>query len=171
MSIKQFNGEWVAQEDRVLFRFNTHSGEGYAFWFTRVIVQGLIQGSQHLGFHRLAQSHPPEVAQAMHAFETQAVKEQANFTQTYEGAQQSPMGETPLLVVGLKMTQEPTQTTVELQLVDGRNIALHLPQSMLLIMVTLLDKLQESAKWSVGLAQLNPNLQEVPAANPLSQLH
>jgi hypothetical protein len=167
MSIKQFNGEWVAQEDRVLFRFNTHTGEGYAFWLTRVIVQGLIQGSQHLGFHRLAQEHSPEVAQALTAFEAQTAKQQANFTQTYEGAKQAPMGELPILVVGLKMTQENEQTTVDLQLVDQRNIAMHLPQPMLLILITLLDKLQESAKWGVGLEQSPSLLEETPTQPPL----
>ena len=45
MSIKQFNGEWVAREDRVLFRFNTSQDQEFSFWLTRFVVKSLIQGS------------------------------------------------------------------------------------------------------------------------------
>ena len=48
MSIKQFNGEWVCQQDRVLFRFNTSEDQEFNFWLTRYVLKGLLQGAQQL---------------------------------------------------------------------------------------------------------------------------
>ena len=43
MSIKQFNGEWVCKEDRVLFRFNTSDDLEFSFWLTRFVLRGLLK--------------------------------------------------------------------------------------------------------------------------------
>ena len=53
MSIQQFNGEWISQEDRVLFRFNTSTGEEFSFWLTRMMLRGLSQGAQHVAVKAL----------------------------------------------------------------------------------------------------------------------
>ena len=49
MSIKQFNGEWVAREDRVLFRFNTFEDQEFSFWLTRYVVKSLIHDHNRKG--------------------------------------------------------------------------------------------------------------------------
>jgi len=69
MSIKQFNGEWVCQQDRVLFRFNTSEDQEFSFWLTRYVLKGLLQGAQQLSVQALAQVHPPQVAQVMQSFQ------------------------------------------------------------------------------------------------------
>ena len=151
MGIKQFNGEWVAREDRVRFRFNTTEDEEYSFWLTRRIVQGLIAGTQRTAVKALEKKHPPQVAQVMQAFQQQAVAQQANFQQNYQAAPQKPLGDEPVLVVGLVINQHDEQTAVDFQLITGQNIRIQMAQHVVQVMVTLLNKLQDSAQWGVGL--------------------
>lgn len=154
MGIKQFNGEWVAREDRVRFRFNTSEDEDYSFWLTRRIVQGLIAGVQHAAVKTLEKTHAPVVAQAVQAFQQQAVAQQANFQQNYEAAAQKPLGEEPLLVIGLVITQQDEQTSVEFQLCNRQRVHIQMQQHVVQVMVTLLNKLQETAQWGVGLQEV-----------------
>jgi len=151
MGIKQFNGEWVALEDRVHFRFNTSEGEEYRFWLTRRIVQALIAGTQHTAVKTLEKTHSPQVAQAMQAFQQQAVAQQANFQDHYQDAAEKPLGEEPLLVVGLVINQNDEHIAVEFQLSNGQNLQIQMAQHVVQVMVTLLNKLQETAQWGVGL--------------------
>lgn len=149
MSIKQFNGEWIAREDRIIFRFNTQAHESFSFWLTRVIVRGLIEGANQLGIHRLTQEHPPEVAQVMQDFEKQSAEQGLIFNETYEGGQQQPLGADPILIVGLKMTQQADHTVVEFEMIDQRRITLMMPQPMFMTMILLMQKLQAHAQWAL----------------------
>lgn len=150
MSIKQFNGEWVAREDRVLFRFNTSQDQEFSFWLTRFVVKSLIQGSQQLAVQTLEKKHPPQVAQAMQEFQQQAVAQRANFQETYQAPSQKPMGHEPLLVTGLVINQNGDQTSIEFQLITQKSVNVQMNQSVLQVMITLLNKLQEVAQWGVG---------------------
>ena len=150
MSIKQFNGEWVAREDRVLFRFNTFEDQEFSFWLTRFVVKSLIQGAQQLAVKTLEKEHPPQVAQAMQEFHQQAVAQRANFQETYQAPSQKPLGHDPLLVTGLVMNQNGEQTSVEFQLITGKSVNVQMNQAVMQVMVTLLNKLQDAAQWGVG---------------------
>ncbi len=152
MGIKQFNGEWVSQEDRVLFRFNTHENQEFSFWLTRRMVQALLQGSQQLSVHHLQKTHAPHVAQAVQAFQQQTVAQQVTFRDGYEAAADKPLGEHALLVVGLVMNQHDDHTHIEFQLLTGQRVNLNLPPTVLQLLVTLLHKLQDNAAWGVGVA-------------------
>jgi hypothetical protein len=167
MSIQQFNGEWVAQEDRVLFRFNTSTGEEFSFWLTRMMLRGLSQGAQHVAVKALEKTHAPQVAQAVQSFQQQAVAQQANFNDAYKPAPQKPLGEAPLLVIGLVINpQDDGQTAIELQLITKNSVNLKLPPHVLQIMMTLLNKLQEKAGWGVGFDDTSsPALPLPPAAH------
>jgi hypothetical protein len=104
----------------------------------------------------LEKLHPPQVAQAVQAFQQQAVAQQVKFRDSYESATQKPLGEQPLLVKGLVMNLGDEQTMIELQLVNGQSVNLSLPPQVLQVMVTLLNKLQDTAGWGVGLSELAP---------------
>lgn len=171
MGIKQFNGEWVAREDRVRFRFNTTEDEEYSFWLTRRMVQGLIAGTQHTAVKALEKNHPPQVAQVVQAFQQQAVAQQANFQDNYQAAPQKPLGEAPVLVIGLAINQHGDQTAVDFQLSTGQNIRIQMAQHVVQVMVTLLNKLQETAQWGVGLAEVSDAALTAPLATPSSVIH
>ncbi len=150
MSIKQFNGEWVAREDRVLFRFNTSQDQEFSFWLTRFVVKSLIQGSQQLAVQTLEKKHPPQVAQAMQEFQQQAVAQRANFQETYQAPSQKPLGNEPLLVTGLVINQNGDQTSIEFQLITQKSVNVQMNQSVLQFTSTLLNKLQEVAHCGMG---------------------
>jgi hypothetical protein len=76
VSIKQFNGEWVCQQERVLFRFNTSEDQEFSFWLSRYVLKGLLLGGQQLSVQALAQVHPPQV---MQSFQQESVTQQLNF--------------------------------------------------------------------------------------------
>ena len=151
MSIKQFNGEWVCQQDRVLFRFNTSQDQEFSFWLTRYVLKGLLEGAQQLSVQALAQTHPPQVAQVMQSFQQQSVTQQLNFQETFQTAQQKPMGEAPLLVTGLMLNQTGDVVTLKFDLESGKSVQVQMNPSVLQVMLALLDKLQGIAQWGVGL--------------------
>ena len=154
MSIKQFNGEWVGKEDRVLFRFNTTGGQEFCFWLTRFVVKGLIQGSQSMVVKALEQAHPAPVAQVMQTFQQEAVAQKLNFKETYQAAADHPLGAAPLLVTSLNMNQEAEFVTMRLDVTTGQNVTVRMPVSTLQVMLALLDKLQATAHWGVGFSDL-----------------
>jgi hypothetical protein len=152
MSIKQFNGEWVCQQDRVLFRFNTSEDQEFSFWLTRYVLKGLLQGAQQLSVQALAQVHPPQVAQVMQSFQQESVTHQLNFQEAFQAAKEKPMGEAPLLVTGLMLNQTGDVVTLKLDLESGKSVQVQMNPSVLRVMLALLDKLQGVAQWGVGLA-------------------
>jgi hypothetical protein len=151
MSIKQFNGEWVCKEDRMLFRFNTHEDQEFSFWLTRFVVKGLIQGAQQLTVKALEQVHPPQVAQVMQSFQQESLTQQLNFQQTYQAAKDKPMGQAPLLVTGLQLKQEGESVSIRFDLDTGQAVHVQVSASVLQILLALLDKLQTTAQWGVGM--------------------
>ncbi len=160
MSIKQFNGEWVCQQDRVLFRFNTTEDQEFSFWLTRYVLKGLLEGAQQLTVQALAQVHPPQVAQVMQSFQQESVSQQLNFQETFQAAKEKPMGEAPLLVTGLMLNQTGDQVTLKFELESGKSVEVKMNASVLNVMLALLDKLQGIAQWGVGLAaadEASPN--------------
>ena len=88
MTIKQFNGTYFLNEDRILFRFNTQNQEEYRFWFTRRTTLFLLAASAHLLAKKLEQTHSPDAIKALNEFEKQAildsVKSEASQAQVYE---------------------------------------------------------------------------------------
>jgi len=161
MTIKQFNGNWVSQEDRLMFRFNTQDNAEYRFWMTRLVVKALINGSQHLVQKALEKKHEPKTAQAIQEFQQQNLKQQADFKVPYQEAVSLPLGDQPVLVIGLQMKQEGDLMSVDFQLVTKQNLNMKLTLPMLQTMVLLLDKLQAIANWSVGLPE--PTDPELPS--------
>ena len=149
MSIKQFNGEWVAQEDRILFRFNTTEGLEFRLWFTRHIVKNLIEGSQTLSVKALEKTHPPQVAQAMQEFQQQSVAQQLNFAANYEPQSELPLGEAPALVTGLRITLTAPQVVIDFETQKGQTVHLNINEELLRKLVSLLDKLQAHAQWQL----------------------
>jgi hypothetical protein len=169
MSIKQFNGEWVCQQDRVLFRFNTSEDQEFSFWLTRYVLKGLLQGAQQLTVQALAQMHPPQVAQVMQSFQQASVTQQLNFQETFQTAKEKPMGETPLLVTGLMLNQTGDEVTLKFELESGKSVQVQMNPTVLNVMLALLDKLQDIAQWGVGLAVADEASTDVlnPKAPPI----
>lgn len=151
MTIKQFNGEWVCQQDRVLFRFNTLEDQEFSFWLTRYVLQRLLEGAQQLSVEALAQVHSPQVAQVMQSFQQESVTQQLNFQESFQVAKEKPLGEAPLLVTGLMLNQTGEVVTLKFEVESGKSVQVQMSPSVLQVMLALLDKLQGIAQWGVGL--------------------
>ena len=168
MSIKQFNGEWVCQQDRVLFRFNTSEDQEFSFWLTRYVLKGLLQGAQQLSVQALAQVHPPQVAQVVQSFQQESVTQQLNFQETFQAAKEKPMGDQPLLVTGLLLNQQGDLVTLKFDVESNQSVQVQMNPSVLQVMLALLDKLQGLAQWGVGLdAQTDSDASLLTGDQPL----
>ena len=65
MTIKQFNATYLAQDDRLLFRFNTAEDTEFRFWLTRRVTLFILAATSHLLVKSLEKSHSPEAAKAI----------------------------------------------------------------------------------------------------------
>jgi hypothetical protein len=136
---------------KTAFSFNTTEDQEFSFWLTRFVLKGLMQGAQQLSVKSLEREHPKPVAQVMNNFQQEAVKQQLNFQENFEAAKQQPLGATPLLVTGLVLNHEGDQVSLRLDTVSGQNVTVRMPAHVLQVMLALLDKLQATAQWDVGL--------------------
>ena len=168
MAIKQFNGEWVAAEDRILFRVSTSEGQEFLFWLTRHIVKHFLAACRQLSVQTLAQRHPPPVAEAVHAFQQESLVQRLDFQQAYEPQPARPLGDAPALVTGLHMSHAGVEITVDLDTVTGARAHLQLNDDLLRIWVGLLDKLQSVAGWDIAAPDVPVALVTEPAS---AQVH
>ncbi len=171
MSIKQFNGEWVCKEDRVLFRFNTSEDQEFSFWLTRFVLKGLIQGAQHVTMQALEQMHTPQVAQVMQTFQQASVTQQLNFEEDFQPAKEKPMGDSPLLVTGLHLNHEGERVSLKFDLDTGKAVHVEMNPTVLQVMLALLDKLQANANWGVGLTEVEALSPSVAHASASTLMH
>ena len=164
MSIKQFNGSYMAHEDRLMFRFNTVDDNEYRFWFTRRVALFILAATEHLVEKKLEQAHPKPAAKAIAQFQQEAVKEQTQFTNDYAPASKYPIGADPVLVMDVKCTMMQVENvdvlSLDLVMPGGSNLNLKLTVPILQTMRLLLERLAAQANW--GQLQLNVPAQIAP---------
>ena len=172
MSIKQFNASYLANDDRLLFRFNTLEDTEFRFWFTRRVTLFILAATSHLVVKNLEQTHSPEAAKAIAEFEEEAVKadrEQklSSKAEAYEPASTYPLGADPILVMDVKCSLEKQGEedllSLDLVLPGGANINLKMAGPTLQAMCLLLNQLREHAAWGEV-----PQVQEVATTGQAS---
>jgi len=147
--ITQLNVTYVAEEDRVLFRFNTHDGQEFRLWLTRATVRQLLAvGAQASVLVHAAQHAMPQ-AQAIAQFQQQSVEQQAQFSQ-YKPAAQTPLGETPLLALQVAMTVGKSGYAIDWTLAGGHQMQLTLDDDLFAKFRMLLATIQDRAQWGLG---------------------
>ena len=168
MTIKQFNASYLAQEDRILFRFNTQDKAEYRLWFTRRVTLFILAATSHLLTKKLEQAHSIDAAKALNEFEKQATldaaKGQNAVGQSYEAGTNFPLGFDPILVMdvtcaltknGDKLAYiESTNNeeiddsvSIDFLLPAGANVNLKLSGNMMRGVCFLLDQLRQNAAW------------------------
>ncbi|MBU3615435.1 hypothetical protein ICN46_11090 [Polynucleobacter sp. Latsch14-2] len=179
MTIKQFNGSYFPNEDRILFRFNTQSQEEYRFWLTRRTTLFILAATSHLLAKQLEQTHSPGAAKALTEFEKEAILESAKqenmATSPYEAGLNFPLGFDPILVLDVtcaltqkgeklghladvKDGQIDDNLSIDFTLPGGANINLKLAGNILQTMCVLLDQLRQQAGWGEAVLQAtNPS--------------
>ncbi len=175
MSIRQFNASYLANEDRILFRFNTQNQEEYRFWFTRRVTLFILAATSHLLAKKLEQTHSPDAAKAMNEFEKVAilevVKSEDSQSQAYETGLNFPLGFDPILVLDVTcaLTKNGEKIakiedvnegeiddvlSLDFMLPGGANLNLKLAVNLLQAMCVLLDQLRQQAGWGEAILQI-----------------
>jgi hypothetical protein len=168
MGIKQVNAAYLANEDRILLRFNTPEEAEYRLWITRRIGLFILAATTHLLTQKLEQTHTTETAKAIDAFEKDALVEAskiANATPAeYQSGIQFPLGAEPILVmdVSCSLLQNNASNnsnsdaitssnqdiiSIDFALPGGANLNLKLASNMVRAITLLLDQLRQQAGW------------------------
>jgi hypothetical protein len=168
MGIKQVNAAYLANEDRILFRFNTPEAAEYRLWITRRIGLFILAATRHLLTQKLEQTYTAETAKAIDAFEKEALVEAskiANSTATeYQSGIQFPLGAEPILVMDVSCSLLQNNASdasksnaitddnhdiisIDFVLPGGANLNLKLASNMVRVITLLLDQLRQQAGW------------------------
>ena len=148
MSITQFNATYVAEEDRVLFRFNTSQSQEYRLWFTRGVVRSILALGAQASVAVLAREHPPEQAKAIAEFKQQAKAEQVQFT-TFVPATNFPLGTEPILIQQARIKLMDQATALELVMPKGQLLTMNLNEEMIAQLRLLLQTIAQRAQWGL----------------------
>ncbi len=148
MSITQFNATYVAEEDRVLFRFNTSESQEYRLWFTRAVVRSILTLGAQASVAVLARQHPPEQAKAIAEFKQQTKEAQAQFT-TFVPASNFPLGTEPRLIQQARIKLMDKATALELVMPKGQLLTMNLNEDMIAQLRLLLQTIAQRAQWGL----------------------
>jgi hypothetical protein len=176
VSIKQINAAYLVNEDRILLRFNTPEEAEYRLWITRRIGLFILVATTHLLTKQLEQSHAPDTAKAIDAFEKEALVEAskiANATPNeYQSGIQFPLGSEPILVMDVSCSLLQNKATevsksnaktdsnheimsIDFALPGGANLNLKLASTMVRAITLLLDQLRQQAGWGEAMIAIH----------------
>ena len=176
MSIKQINAAYLVNEDRILLRFNTPEEAEYRFWITRRIGLFMLVATTHLLTKQLEQSHAPDTAKAIDAFEKEALVEASKIANATSNEYQSgihfPLGAEPILVMDVScslLQNNATEVSKSAALTDGNheiisidfalpggaNLNLKLASTMVRAITLLLDQLRQQAGWGEAIIAIH----------------
>ncbi len=163
MSISQFNAMYDNQQDRILFRFNTHKQEEYRFWLTRFMTMKLIQTIEGLNQKKIETKHNPQIAQVIQEFQADAVQKTTNLKETFQAEKNFPLGPSPILITGFSVQAKGEAFAFSLQLDGDKKLGFHVLDKVTQSLIFLLKKTAvEKAQW---------NLMTEPAIAPPSEQH
>ena len=149
MAIKQFNAGWSKKEDRIVLNLNTNEGELYRFWITRFIATHILEGAQSMIQKDLEVKHNPRASQVIQEFQKDAIKKQLDFNEEFEGGEKKPLGNDPVLVIGLNLSLKKNMVTVGFQLITKQTASFDLAPTQLQPLVILLENLAAQANWKL----------------------
>lgn len=185
MSIKQINAAYLLNDDRILLRFNTPEEAEYRLWITRRIGLFMLVATTHLLTKQLEQSHTPDTAKAIDAFEKDALVEASKIANAipteYQSGIHFPLGAEPILVMDVSCSLLQNNATeaskasaiagsnqdiisIDFSLPGGANLNLKLASTMVRAITLLLDQLRQQAGW--GEAVLSIKNEKDLASNP-----
>lgn len=161
MQIHQFQASYQPEQDRVLVRVNTFSGEELRFWLTRRLTLRLFPYISQMSKQRLltspaATSHDGANACALAEFAKQEVLQRADFNKPFDShGADLPLGQTPMLTTAVHIapaTGDSYRLKFEERVADGagtRSIELTLEPPLLVGLLHVLEKVLEQTDWGV----------------------
>lgn len=171
MTIKQFNAGWSKKEDRIFLNLNTSEGDLYRLWITRFIAKHLLQGLQQLIQKDLEVKHNPRASQVIQEFQKEVIKKQESFSDVFEGGDKLPLGDEPILVIGLNLTLKQNIISVGLQLETNKLLSFELTINQVQPLVVLIENLTNQADWCLDTNNNTPMLSVGDEVNTEKKLH
>lgn len=157
MSLKQFNGRYSQNDDRIIFRFNTVDQSEYIFWLTRRVTHYILS-SAAMFIENDYQAHTHTVENVISEIE-KSEKQAGSFTKAYEPGVQYPIGGDAILVIDAKckMLKQEDQDFFSLDFIlpGGANLNLKLTMPIMKSLIHLLEELNVHAKWGTPIGKLH----------------
>jgi len=151
MSIKQFNGTYDQQQDRVLLRFNTHESTEFRLWITRFMANNILLAIDQLIQKALERKHDAKTASIIHEFQDEGLAKTTNLRERYDSAQSFPLGDQPILLVGFSASEKDGIFSFEWKLLGGKSLNVTLPTKAVQSMGLLIKSLgHDHAKWGLN---------------------
>ncbi|MGB0684277.1 MAG: hypothetical protein ACPGOV_16350 [Magnetovibrionaceae bacterium] len=143
-------------EDRMTLRIRTTGGTEFRLGFTRRFVR-VLWGALEKMIHadpELQRQLEPSARDAVAAFEHQDAVNSSDFSQKHqEDAENFPLGEEPILIVGGNCSpSEGGITKLSLKTKDGRQVAFGLNKQLLHALCHLLITTSAKAGWDLALS-------------------
>lgn len=164
MQIHQLQASYQADQDRILLRLNTHSGEEMRVWLTRRMLKGMLGHVQKLADQIQIQTRQsPTPASGASEDEPDASTPAAfdnDFETPFEYGSETtlPLGETPLLTTALHVTPDADNSLKVRfdEVFDGtteasRSMEVVLGPDLLMGLVQVLDAVLRVADWGMVL--------------------
>lgn len=162
MQIHQLQASYQSDQDRILLRLNTHSGEEMRVWLTRRMLKGMLGHVQQLA-DQIQTLRPPSPATDAHddSHQTASAADLDNDFETpfeYSAETTLPLGETPLLTTALHVAPDADNSLKVRfdEVFDGtteaaRSMEVILGPELLVGLVQVLDAVLRVADWGMVL--------------------
>lgn len=151
MTIQQFNANWHPIEDRIIFRFNTDIGDEYRLWLSRFWVCKFFQIALKQMELKANRHHNSNDGSLIQDFERASVKNKIKKTSgKFISGKNFPLGENPLLAVGVTILKKDLAMSLRIKLISGQNLNLPVNLELLKSMVFFLETSQEKAGWGIN---------------------
>lgn len=161
MQIHQLQASYQADQDRILLRLNTHSGEEMRVWLTRRMLKGMMGHVQRLADQ--IQALPPDASETedLEGADGASSSMLANDFETpfeYNPETALPLGELPLLTTALHVTPDADNSLKVRfdEVLDGttepaRSLEVILGSELLVGFVQILDAVLRVTDWGMTL--------------------
>lgn len=149
---------YVAEEDRLLLRFNTKDKSLFQFWLTRRYVKVLWPAMlKVMGDHPSFAGFDQQAKKAAMGFQQQEVMQKAEVKQPFETeAVASPLGEAPLLLASVSCKQnEAGQPVLGLHDLSGKGISLDGGHQILHYIYNAVNQVMKDTGWDLNLDTLS----------------
>jgi hypothetical protein len=155
MKLHQLKIDFDPEQDRLLLRVSTLTGQEALLWLTRRCVLRLwpllVGGAE--AKPEIAQRPEPEVKKALMGIQHEKALSQAQFGKKYEDVPRTrPLGDQPLLVATMQRRVSPDgRVVIGLLPKEGEGIFLTLDEPLLHGVIKLLQNAVARAEWGVKL--------------------
>ena len=154
-AIKQINGKYLPQQDRLLIRINTDTNEEFRLFFTRRVSEKMVNTFQEFILAKAEAADSRMAASEIQEFKREAIIKSNPFKGNFESGVILPLGEHPKLVYDLKVISsnknKKDNITLHFVMHDKTQLRLVFGDYLMRVMIELLNKLQQKASWAISI--------------------